>query len=140
MGAAAGCDVRHTKFAYDFQTTYNDAMSAAKAEFMAVCEGGLRLISLCRSRLCRRNARSKRSRPRSWACAKRSADPQHLPNLLHLVKEVSATRSSDQITNDLGTAIARAPANFGKPEAGVKGVGYGIGRLEIDFAGDCRVV
>jgi hypothetical protein len=40
MGAAAGCDVRHTKFAYDFQTTYNDAMSAAKAEFMAVSEGG----------------------------------------------------------------------------------------------------
>jgi hypothetical protein len=44
MGAAAGCDVRHTKFAYDFQITYNDAIGG-EGRVLAVSEGGLRLIS-----------------------------------------------------------------------------------------------
>ena len=44
-----------------------------------------------------------------------------------------------EIADGFGAVVDGGAADFGEVEAGVEGVGNGIGRVEIDFADDVRV-
>jgi len=47
-----------------------------------------------------------------------------------------ASEGAEEITDGFCSVVDGGAANFGEVEAGVEGVGDGIGRVEIDFAND----